>query len=481
MPARRSLPQIVPWLLLAAAPVLTFLVMRMNPSLDFEISFPDGHFYIVSVVALITAALGVFASVASLRTPNVRVLLLAMAFVSMAAIFAVHGLSTPGFLVDVQYTALTGVASRLSVTVASTFLAASAIDFPERVQSVIRRWRAWVLGSWIALLALAASVSLWQPQLVPEVLMTDERFANFSFVYVVLLSLFTAHRYFDGFRRSGLPMYGAVALGAALIIQAQVGAHFGTKFHATWWLYHVELLIGFSSILWGLFIEYARGHSPVLAIQGLTLRDPIEQIQAGYTDSITSLAAALEARDGYTLGHGERVAALSVMMGEQLGLPVERLRSIYQGALLHDVGKIAVPDDVLHKPGRLDDEQYATIKKHPGRGESMLAAAFSGGVELAVIRHHHERVDGEGYPDGLAGDAIPLEARIAAVADVYDALRSARSYRPAWAKEKAQQHIVDNVRTHFDPDCVDAFIKVVEQWEDKHAADNAPYRQQRAA
>ena len=229
-----------------------------------------------------------------------------------------------------------------------------------------------------------------------------------SFVAVLLLAGFTAHRYFYGYRRSGLPMYGAVTLGALLIMQAQVGVHFGMTYHGTFWLYHIQLLIGFSTMLWRLFIEYARGRSPVLAIEGLTLRDPIEQIQAGYSASIRSLAAALEAKDGYTLGHGERVASLSVLMGEVMGLSPERLRALYQGALLHDVGKIGVPDVILHKPGRLTDDEFAVIKDHPVRGEAMLSAAVGNAGELSVILHHHERFDGGGYPHGLKAGAIPI-------------------------------------------------------------------------
>lgn len=311
--------------------------------------------------------------------------------------------------------------------------------------------------------------------------MLEPIFVDGSLVAVVALAAFAAHRYFHGFRRSGLPMYGAVALGSILIIQAQLGMQYGVKFHGTWWLYHVMLLVGFSGIGWGLFIEFARGISPMKAIEGLTLEDPIEQIQAGYTDSITSLAAALEARDGYTLGHGERVAALAVLIGQELKLSPEGLRAMYQGALLHDVGKIGVPDRVLHKVGRLSDDEFDFIKGHPARGESMLKAAFDGPTELAVIRHHHERLDGAGYPDGLAGNEIPLEARIAAVADVYDALRSARSYRPAWTPEEAQQHIRENSRTHFDPTCVTAFFNVVGHWEQRFSSPNAPYVEHRDA
>ena len=230
-----------------------------------------------------------------------------------------------------------------------------------------------------------------------------------------------------------------------------------------------------SAVCWGLFIEFARGRSPLLAMEGLTLRDPVAQVRAGYGDVVTALAASLEARDGYTLGHGERVSALAVMIGNEMRLPPGRLRAMAQGALLHDVGKIAIPDRILHKAGKLTADEYTVIQGHPAHGDSILAEAFGGSVERAVVRHHHERFDGRGYPDGLAGNAISIEARIVAVADVYDALRSARSYREAWGREQGLELIRGEARQHFDPDAVDAFFVVVDRWEQEFSADHERY------
>ena len=158
-------------------------------------------------------------------------------------------------------------------------------------------------------------------------------------------------------------------------------------------------------------------------------------------------------------------------MGEHVGLAPWRLRGLAQGALLHDIGKIGVPDGILRKPGPLTDEEYEEIKHHPERGELMLGAAFTGKVELAVIRHHHERFDGSGYPDGLAGSAIPFEARIATVADVYDALRSARAYRGPWDRPMALDYLREQAGVIFDPECVEAFFAVVDHWELQFSAD----------
>lgn len=166
MTSRRALPQVLPWLVLTSAPGLAFLALRMNGALDFEANSPDGHFYIVSLVALINVALGLVASIAAIRSTNVRVLLLAMSFVSMAAIFAVHGLSTPGFLLDEEFELVTGLSSRLSTLVAAVFLAASAVEFHPSVSRVIIRWRVPILGTWLGVLAVAAAASLLVPSIV---------------------------------------------------------------------------------------------------------------------------------------------------------------------------------------------------------------------------------------------------------------------------------------------------------------------------
>ncbi|MDA1061320.1 MAG: hypothetical protein O2895_00140 [Chloroflexi bacterium] len=319
----------LPWALLAAAPGAAFLLMRPGWPLDFEANSSAGHFYIVSVVALINVGLGLLAALVAARTQSLRVLLLAMLFVSMAGIFATHGLTTPGFIVDGQYWAVTGLSARLSSLVAVLLLAASAIDYPAAFEARMLRLRVPILAAWLLTIAAYGVVALSLPASIPPELIQTQLVLDSSFVVVVALALFSAYRYFAGYRRSGLPMYGAVTLGALLILQAQVGIHFGVLYRGTFWLYHVNLLLGFGAIFWGLVAEHARGRNLVTAMTGLTLRDPIAQIQAGYGESIRSLAAALEAKDGYTLGHGERVASLSVLVGEAMGLAPERLRALY--------------------------------------------------------------------------------------------------------------------------------------------------------
>ena len=187
----------------------------------------------------------------------------------------------------------------------------------------------------------------------------------------------------------------------------------------------------------------------------------IERLADLYLGTIQSLALAIDAKDQYTHQHILRVQRYAVALARQMGLTGDALEAVNTGALLHDIGKLGVPDYILLKPGRLTDEEFAKIKKHPAIGAAILEAVDFPWPVLPVVKSHHERWDGSGYPDGLKGEEIPLSARILAVADVYDALTSSRSYRSAWNSQAALEEIQRNAGVQFDPAVVQAFAIVV--------------------
>lgn len=182
------------------------------------------------------------------------------------------------------------------------------------------------------------------------------------------------------------------------------------------------------------------------------------QTEAAYTGAIRALAAALDARDPYTAGHSERVSVLSVAIGRQLKLAQDELEVLRLGALLHDIGKIGVPDDVLRKPSALTDAEYALIKEHPVLGARILRVVPFLAPHLPIVELHHERPDGRGYPRGLRGDDIPLAARIVHVADAYDAMTSDQNWRPRLSREEALAELQRCAGTQFDPAVVVAFV-----------------------
>jgi putative nucleotidyltransferase with HDIG domain len=189
-------------------------------------------------------------------------------------------------------------------------------------------------------------------------------------------------------------------------------------------------------------------------MRGLTAAEA--ETQAAYFGAIRGLAAALDARDPYTAGHSERVSALSVLTARHMKLPEADVDVIRLGALLHDIGKIGVTDEVLRKPGALTAEEYEQIKRHPALGAHILRQVPFLAAHLPIVELHHERPDGRGYPFGLRGDAIPLAARIVHVADAFDAMTSARAYRPARGPSFAVEELQRGSGAEFDPASVEA-------------------------
>jgi HD-GYP domain-containing protein (c-di-GMP phosphodiesterase class II) len=186
-------------------------------------------------------------------------------------------------------------------------------------------------------------------------------------------------------------------------------------------------------------------------------RERLDTEQRMMLASITSLIAALEARDLYTRGHSEVVARLVIEMARNMNASQEEMDSLGIAGRLHDLGKIGVPDHILLKPGRLSEEEFAIIKEHPVIGASILGSIPSIKPLLPVILHHHERYDGKGYPGGLKGIKIPLWARMTAVADTYHALVSDRPYRRGMDRDKAMGIIAEVRGTQLCPECVDVF------------------------
>lgn len=177
-----------------------------------------------------------------------------------------------------------------------------------------------------------------------------------------------------------------------------------------------------------------------------------------------ALAKALEARDDNTSSHSLNVTRYSMILGQHLGLDDEELRALSQGALLHDLGKIGIPDDILKKPGGLDEDEFEIIKKHPMMTSEILDSLETSAHFAAIARSHHERWDGAGYPDGLNGEGIPLLARIVAIADAWDAMTSDRVYRAAMSDHIALD-IFEREKDsgQWDPYLVDKFIKLIRQ------------------
>jgi len=191
------------------------------------------------------------------------------------------------------------------------------------------------------------------------------------------------------------------------------------------------------------------------------LKETYYKLEQAYMESIETLRFTVEAKDTYTRGHSDRVSEYSVLIGKKLGLSNEEINTLKIGGLFHDIGKIGVPDSILLKNAKLTDDEYSEIKNHPSIGAHILSNATIFKDALPVVKHHHERYDGNGYPGKLKGEDIPLLARIAAVADSFDAMTSRRTYRDSLDLDFVKAEIEKCKGTQFDPSCADAFLDIL--------------------
>ncbi|HEU4976482.1 MAG TPA: HD-GYP domain-containing protein [Baekduia sp.] len=290
-------------------------------------------------------------------------------------------------------------------------------------------------------------------------------------------------------RQQPLPI--AVLIGATLVVEAVLVAAGGPPSPLTHLFYFTVI---FAAVVWGPWVGAAvgalcavlaepvalalLGHldhvAPDAVVRGLamvivglvcgglarSLLGRISELEQVNLETILAFAQAIDARDPYTARHSEKVAAYGHALAEALGLPERQCRRIYLAGLVHDVGKVALERSLLHKPGALTAEEWAQVHEHPVLSAGIIGriSRFAGLVPGA--RHHHERFDGRGYPDGLAGYEIPLDARVLAVADAYDAMTSDRSYRAGMSHAEALDRLRAGAGSQFDAACVEAFARL---------------------
>jgi hypothetical protein len=188
-----------------------------------------------------------------------------------------------------------------------------------------------------------------------------------------------------------------------------------------------------------------------------------EKLKEAYWDMVETLMGVIEARDNFTGGHSVKVCEYSVKLAKKIGLSDDEISNIMKASILHDIGKMGIPDNILLKPGSLSKDEYNTIMTHPEIGCSILSRVRGLEDILPLILYHHERVDGTGYPYGLRGDKIPIGARIIAIADAYDAMTSNRPYRKALVKKEAKKRLLEASGTQFDPELVNKFMEIIEE------------------
>jgi HD-GYP domain-containing protein (c-di-GMP phosphodiesterase class II) len=459
--------------LLFPAGIFAYLVS--HPAADPSLVVPHQHFFIVTVVSLLAFALAVLLAIAAVQIAQYRVLFLCLGFMAMGGIFAVHGIDTPGILktgADAKYAGgVLGVSAYLSLFVPALFFAASytplTAAFERRLPFSPAGWLIVLLAT---ALAIYGALAVASTELIAELPFGVKPYSTVMGLTTIGLLLFSAWRQAGSYMVARLPLQGILVTSFILLAEAQVIMMLGHVWRLSWWEYHGLMLLAVGVAVSSLAAQRGRGQS-LRSVMEATLELEVKVgTELEHAESIAALAAAVEAKDENTKGHNTRVAELAVRIGRAMELPTDALRTLARAGLLHDVGKIGIPDAILNKPGPLDAAEWAVIKRHPELGHEILLRVPSLRREAQIVIAHHERIDGSGYPRGLRGEDIPLEARILAVADTYDVLTSNRPYRQAFDNERAVRILREESGTHLWEPAVRALLRSLGERVDGQAA-----------
>jgi HD-GYP domain-containing protein (c-di-GMP phosphodiesterase class II) len=436
-------------------PVLLLVGTGMHHMVMFG---PVAHMVVVGAAGALAVAASIVMSIVATRRNDGRAVWLGMAFSVMATVLVIHALATPGVILPDN--GLVQVAGALNLPIGGTILAASALPLLRRPRRV---WLLLVVQFVVVgvlaavgatLLALSGAIAV-VPK--PSSVIANLIFAAGAIPLTVLVwraarTCLLTRRVLDL----------VVAQGVVCLIGAQYGLlNFGMM-DGGWWAAHLLEVggIGMVGIPAALDLRHAVGSRPLVG--DLRAGELVEHEEAFLGGRVRAILTRLGEKDPSTEGHTRRVATLAVAIGEHLGLPEGRLRQLALGGLLHDVGKLSVPNAILNKPGKLTDAEFAEIRRHPGAGRELLTEL--GGfppLVLDLVESHHERLDGRGYPNRVPAGELDLAVRILTVADVYDALTADRVYREAWPVERALALLDEETGTAFDPGCVAALRAIV--------------------
>ena len=454
--------------LLLTLPMAGFLILRAIPALNGMFSGPVPHFWIVggtSALALIVA-LAVLTAALPCRDP--RVAYLGIGLMLIAGIFAVHGITTPGVIFELNMTV--GVSAHLSLLAGSLFFAFSGWSGGGLMDRFVRAHMKPTLALAVMAIAGFMAASLSNPDWLGFLALTKPPIVYGSMGVTVALYLFAALRFLGSYRVAPIGFTAAVAGSAVMMAQADIMLVFSETWNGIWWGYHVTMLSGFAAATLAAWNQYRRRGGLGWAIQGMYRLRSIVQHELDSDGVVAMLSVAIEQKDGYTAGYTLRVAEIAVRIGQMLGLEPERLRLLARAGVLHDVGKIWIPDEILNKPGALSDAEFDVIKQHPLLGHEVLRRAGSLDQEIAIIATHHERMDGAGYPYGLDADEILLEARIIAAADVYDSLATDRPQRPAFGRAEVHRIMQAAAGPQLDPGLVELWLSIAQDYDGLVAA-----------
>lgn len=383
---------------------------------------------------------------------------LATFLMAVSVLPLVHGVTTPGVLYGPNEAAMTSVLWAIPISCLASLPLALPAD---RIPWLLSRWRWWT-GAWILFQFSLSLALLMYPSILPFHAMGSAEarvIALVGSVFVMGLSFRHIRMYEIGGRLASFFVACTyAAIGASFLVWiADTPLTFG------FWLAHGLDTFG---VLGGTvvgFVLYRRGEIEQRVLAPLVARQPLDALEIGLEPIVRRFMADLAQKDLVTQIHVARTAETAMKVGERLGLSASDLRLLGLGALLHDIGKLEIDDEILKKPGRLSSAEFEHIKTHAAIGERLVETSPALADVGPIIRHHHERIDGRGYPDGLAGELIPRLARVVSVCDAYDAMVHTRQYRQGMGTEMAAAVLREHAGTQWDAEVVAALLHLAER------------------
>jgi HD-GYP domain-containing protein (c-di-GMP phosphodiesterase class II) len=455
LPLERALPVVA---LVAAAAALPTALMRVFGRTMVMVPM-SLHFGVVSVAGSAALAAALALTLAGVRRGDGRAVLVGVAFSGMASMLFVHALATPSILIGTN--GLVQLAGAANLPLGAAVLALSAVPALRRPATVGPLLA--LQGALLGTVAIVAAVGLAHPAAIPVLPGPGGGPAEAVIAVGLLMFGLLAYRAGRTFlltrRRGDL----SVLVGVTWLACALAGLLTFGYMDFGFWAAHAFEVGGLVLVGLPVALDLRRGSQSHPLAGDLSAVRLVAEEEAFLGPRVRALLLRLAEKDAYSEAHTRSVSLLAVQIGERLGLSPLRLRTLALGALLHDMGKLAVPDAILQKPGPLTDREFAVIRRHPDWGHELLAelGGFGSGVR-ALVLNHHERLDGKGYPRGLDAGSLDLETRILTVCDVYDALVSKRVYRDAWTPERAFALLHEDSGSAFDAECVAALKAVVE-------------------
>lgn len=456
--------------LIPAATQLILSVGAVGPVLE----SPVVLFWVVLIAAtscILTAAAVV---VRAHRRREPELAYLGLLFLAVSVLPLVHGITTPGVLYGPNETTMASVVWAIPLGLLASFPMFLPHRLRQRVTMAIGRWWSPVAVTSIVGLAVALLLSNhFRPAGSPAILPVWDARSPWSLGLVIgsfLGCVILGHRqlYLARVARRRAPL---VVAGGYGLVGASAFVQLGTSpYSVGYWVAHLLDIGGVFAATIGALVVFRSTRSIRSIVDPVVTVDAAAALELGIDPVVHAFVADLEHKDPITRDHVVRTAELAIAVGQQLGLGGADLRRVGLVALLHDIGKLDIPDEILTKPGRLTDDEFTIMKRHAEWGELRMLESPALAEIAKSVRAHHERVDGGGYPDGMSADQIPTYARIVSVCDAYDAMAHTRQYRAGMGQERALAILREHAGSQWDASAVDATVRVVSRMPTDHVA-----------